>query len=367
MFFMLTTLFKDIDQRFPEASTHLKQLWAKGTKFLGCPLGILGGAMTWVSEPSLVSAISNAGGFGVLASGAMSPDILKQIIRQTQKKTSHPFGVNLILLHPQVGDLIDVCIQCQITHVVLAAGIPNKDQLKRLIQAGIQVIAFAPTLAIAKRLERIGVGALVIEGTEAGGHVGPVSSSVLAQEILPHPFTIPIFIAGGIGHGSMILKYLEMGASGCQLGTRFVCAQESVAHPLFKQAFIRASARDATLSAQVDARFPVIPVRALENDGCEAFRRKQQEVVRRFEQGQLSQKEAQLEIEHFWAGGLRRAVLEGDTKMGSLMAGQSVGFVRQEEPVEKIIWTLLKEACIAYTSNTSLSYDKAVVEPPLSA
>jgi len=184
----------------------------------------------------------------------------------------------------------------------------------------------------------------VIEGMEAGGHIGPVSTSVLAQEILP---TLAaenlVFVAGGIGRGEAIAGYLEMGAAGVQLGTRFACASESIAHPDFKKAFFRASARDAIASVQVDPRLPVIPVRALRNKGTEAFSAKQIEVARRLDEEALAMTEAQLQIEHYWAGALRRAVIDGDVENGSLMAGQSVGMVTQEEPVAEIIAALMNE------------------------
>ncbi|MFA7603685.1 MAG: nitronate monooxygenase, partial [Novosphingobium sp.] len=198
-------------------------------------------------------------------------------------------------------------------------------------------------------LLRSGADALVIEGMEAGGHVGPVATSVLAQEILPAlagPHAEEqalIFVAGGIGRGEAMAGYIEMGACGAQLGTRFACAAESVAHPDFKKAFFRASARDAVTSVQVDPRLPVIPVRALKNKGTEAFTAKQIEVARLLDEGKVDMGQAQLEIEHFWAGALRRAVIDGDVEHGSIMAGQSVGMVNREEPVAEIIRTLLAE------------------------
>ena len=210
---------------------------------------------------------------------------------------------------------------------------------------GAKVIVFAPTLALAKKLLRSGADALVIEGMEAGGHIGPVSTSVLAQEILPvladeHL----VFVAGGIGRGEAIAGYLEMGAAGVQLGTRFACATESIAHPDFKKAFFRAGARDAVASVQVDPRLPVIPVRALKNKGTELFTTKQREVAQRLDEDGIAMEEAQLQIEHYWAGALRRAVVDGDIEHGSLMAGQSVGMVTKEEPVAEIIATLLAES-----------------------
>src|SRR5262249_31728504 len=155
---------------------------------------------------------------------------------------------------------------------------------------------------------------------------------------------VPVFVAGGIGRGQAMLGYLDMGGSGVQLGTRFVCATESIAHPKFKQAFIRAAARDATPSVQLDPRFPVIPVRALHNEGTRRFMEMQRDVVDRFNRGEIDQKAAQLEIEHFWAGALRRAVIDGDVENGSLMAGQSVGMVTREQPTAEIIQELIDEA-----------------------
>jgi enoyl-[acyl-carrier protein] reductase II len=204
---------------------------------------------------------------------------------------------------------------------------------------------------MAKRLVRHGVDALIIEGSEAGGHIGPVSTSVLAQEILPHMANdIPIFVAGGIGRGEAIAAYLEMGAAGVQLGTRFVCATESIAHPNFKRAFIRAAARDAVASVQIDPRLPVIPVRALKNAGTEAFTAKQREVAQRLDDGLIDMMAAQIEIESYWAGALRRAVIDGDVEHGSLMAGQSVGMVSDEQPVAQIIAALAQEAENALTA-----------------
>ncbi|HKP25624.1 MAG TPA: nitronate monooxygenase, partial [Dongiaceae bacterium] len=175
-------------------------------------------------------------------------------------------------------------------------------------------------------------------------HIGPVSTSVLAQEILPVITDVPVFVAGGIGRGNAMLGYLEMGASGVQLGTRFVCATESIAHPKFKKAFIRAAARDAMPSVALDNRFPVIPVRAIVNDGVRKFMDVQKEVIAKFDRGELDQKAAQLEIEHFWAGALRRAVIDGDVETGSLMAGQSVGMVTKEQSTADIIKDLIEEA-----------------------
>ncbi|MGY8996406.1 MAG: NAD(P)H-dependent flavin oxidoreductase, partial [Alphaproteobacteria bacterium] len=220
---------------------RLKSLWSRGCALLGVEHAILGGAMTWVSERNLVAAISNAGGFGVLACGAMSPELLSAEIVETRSRTTKPFGVNLITMHPDLDQLIDVCADHGVGHVVLAGGLPPSASLKRIKAHGAKVLAFSPALAFAKRLSRSGVDGIIVEGMEAGGHIGPVSTSILAQEILPELVDTPIFVAGGIGRGEAIVAYLRMGAAGVQLGTRFVCAEESIAHPNFKRAFIKAN------------------------------------------------------------------------------------------------------------------------------
>lgn len=326
------------------ARAALDRLWARGTAFLGCEVAILGGAMSWLSERHLVAAISNAGGFGVIACGAMSPAQLEAEIAGTQAMTDRPFGVNLITMHPQLDDLVQVCLRARVGHVVLAGGIPPGGALRAVKDGGARVIAFAPALVLARRLVRTGVDALIIEGSEAGGHIGPVSLGVLAQEILPHVREVPVFVAGGIGRGDAILSYLDMGASGAQLGTRFAASTESIAHPRFKQAFIRAAARDAVPSVQLDDRFPVIPVRGLVNAGTRRFLAHQAETIRRFQSGELTREAAQLAIEHFWAGALRRAAIDGDVDEGSVMAGQSVGMVTGEQPTAAIIADLVEQA-----------------------
>jgi len=299
--------------------------------------------MSWLSERRLVSALSNAGAFGVIACGSMTPELLSTEIAATADLTDRPFGVNLITMHPDLDALIDVCIEHKVSHIVLAGGLPPATAIRRIKDSGAKVICFAPALALAKRLIRNGVDALVIEGSEAGGHIGPVVTSVLAQEILPNIDDVPVFVAGGIGRGEAMVSYLEMGASGCQLGTRFVCATESIAHPNFKKAFIRAASRDALPTVQLDPRFPVIPVRALVNKGTDHFMETQRRLIGRVDRGELDQKEAQLEIEHFWAGALKCAVIDGDVENGSIMAGQIVGMVKSEQSVTEILDELIMQ------------------------
>lgn len=325
--------------------TNIRKLMQRGTEFLGCDVAIMCGAMSWISERNLVSAMSNAGGFGVIACGAMTVDLLDNEIAETKKLTDKPFGVNLITMHPDLMDLIAICGKHQVTHIVLAGGLPPKGSIEAIKATGAKLICFAPAMALAKKFIRSGVDALVIEGMEAGGHIGPVATNVLVQEILPDiAEQIPVFVAGGIGRGEAIASYLEMGAAGVQLGTRFVCAHECIAHENFKKAFLKGNARDAIASVQIDPRLPVIPVRALKNKGTEEFTAKQREVANMLDEGKVDMGQAQLEIEHFWAGALKRAVIDGDVENGSLMAGQSVGMVQSEQSVAEIIAELMAQA-----------------------
>lgn len=327
-----------------EGLKKLNQLWKRGTDFLGTDYAILGGAMSWLSESNLVSALSNAGGFGVIACGSMTPDLLSKVIVDTQAKTKKPFGVNLITMHPEIDALIDMTLSHNVKFIVLAGGIPTGDSIKRIKDGGAKVICFSPALILAKKLIRSGADALIVEGSEAGGHIGPVSTSVLAQEILPYITDVPVFVAGGIGRGEVMASYLQMGAAGAQLGTMFVCAEESIAHENFKKMFLRGNARDAITSIQIDKRFPVIPVRALKNAASEEFLDVQRDVINKFQSGELEMNAAQLEIEHYWAGALKRAVIDGDVENGSVMAGQSVGMVKKIQPVSEIIENLIEQA-----------------------
>ncbi len=326
------------------ARSDLYRLSARGAEFLGVRYAILGGAMSWVSERRLVAATSNSGAFGVIATGSLSPEELREEVLGTFALTEKPFGVNVIIMHPELKELLEVCIHEGVKHVVLAGGMPPQWAIDLLKQSGTRVVAFAPTLPVAKKLRRRGVDAFIIEGMEAGGHTGPVATSVLCQEILPYLKDVPVFVGGGIGRGDIIAQYLLMGAAGCQIGTRFVCALESIAHENFKKAFINAKARDAQLSVQLDPEFPVIPVRAISNKATLEFNEAQRNAIASYREGKMGQKEAQLFIERFWAGSLRRAVIDGDIEYGSLMAGQSVGMVEKEQPVAEIVDELITQA-----------------------
>ena len=318
---------------------------ARGTDSWAAAYAIMGGAMSWVSERHLVAAISNAGGFGVIACGAMTPGQLAEQIAGTQALTDKPFGVNLITMHPQLDDLIRVTLEAKVGHIVLAGGIPPGAAVRAVKDGGAKLIAFAPALSLAKRLVRSGADAIVIEGSEAGGHIGPVSLTVLAQEILPHLREVPVFVAGGLGRGEAILAYLEMGASGAQIGTRFAAAAESIAHPNFKKAFIRANARDAMPSVRARSAPAGDPGARPAEPGDQAIPGASggnagQVRRRRVDQGRGA-------ACHRAVLG-RRAAARGDRgrrrDTGSVMAGQSVGMVTAEQPVAAIIQELVDQA-----------------------
>jgi len=302
------------------------------------------GAMTWVSDPKLVSAIGNAGGFGLLAGGNTPVDILEKQIIETGELTEYPFGINLITLAPVYKDQLElVCrLGCQL--VVFAGGIPKKSEIEKAKEHGARVVCFASTAPLAHQLIERGADALILEGSEAGGHIGPVALSVLIQQILFSIDSVPIFIAGGIATGRMMAHLLMMGAAGIQMGTRFIMAEECIAHSKFKEAFRKAKAKDAVATPQFDGRLPVIPVRALKNEGSIEFAKLQLELLNKLDHNLLDKLEAQFRVEEFWAGALRSAVIDGDTGKGSLMAGQSVGLVDKVQPLKEIMEEMVSQA-----------------------
>ena len=322
----------------------IEKLWRRGKEFLGVDYPILGGAMSWISESNLVSAISNGGGFGVLAGGNMPPDLFKDEIEKTFDATDKPFGVNLISIAPNFRRHLDYVLETEFPFVIFAGGLPPRDAISKAKQARCKVLCFAPTVGIAQRLIKSGVDALIIEGHEAGGHIGPVSTAVLAEQILPGTREVPVFVAGGIGTGLMMVHYLLMGAAGVQLGTKFAVADECPAHDSFKDYLIRATAKDAQPTAQFDPRIPVIPVRALVNEGTRDFTTLQLGLLAQLDRDAITPREAGIKLEEFWIGGLKKAAIEGDVDNGSLMAGQSVGLVSERMPAAEIIRHLIDEA-----------------------
>ena len=322
----------------------IEKFFENGRQFLGCKYPIMCGAMTWVSDPSLVAAIGNCGGYGLLAGGNTPVDILEKQIHETEELTEHPFGVNLITLAPVYKDQLELVCRLGCPLVVFAGGIPKKSEIEKAKEHGARVVCFASTAPLAHQLIERGADALILEGSEAGGHIGPVALSVLIQQILFNVESVPIFIAGGIATGRMMAHLLMMGAAGIQMGTRFIMAEESVAHPKFKETFRKAKAKDAIATPQFDSRLSVIPVRALKNEGSIEFAKLQLELLNKLDNNLMDKLDAQFKVEEFWAGALRRAVIDGDTGKGSLMAGQSVGLVDKVQPLAEIIEEMVSQA-----------------------
>jgi enoyl-[acyl-carrier protein] reductase II len=304
--------------------------------------------MSQVSKAKLVAAICEAGGFGILAAGGRRPESIEAEIRSTRALTGENFGVNVVTLDQRIHQQLAVCVESKVSHIILGGGIPNSALIATAKSNGAKVICFAPSLPIGERLMRAGADALVVEGHEAGGHVGPVAAAALAQEMLPLiQRGVLVFIAGGIGTGEAVASYLALGMTGCQLGTRFLCSVESEAHPATKAVYLRAASRDAVLSPQLDPRLKFIPVRAIANVATEDFIVRQRELLSLMDAHAISQREANVEIEAFWSGRLQRAMRDGDTSNGSLMAGQSVGTVVREDSVYDIISELQDRAATA--------------------
>jgi len=308
----------------------------RGSEFLGVRFPIICGAMTWVSDPNLVAAVARAGGFGCLAGGNTPADILREQIEETRRLTDRPFGVNLVTIAPAYPEQLELVREMKLPFVVFAGSFPRATEVKKAKESGAKVMAFASTLSIARRMLRYGVDALILEGMEAGGHVGHVTLVVLLQQVLFEVQDVPVFVGGGIATGRLCAHLFLMGAAGVQLGTRFAMAKESGAHPDFKQAFIKAQARDAVSTPQFDSRLPVVAVRALRNRGLDDFGRLQLDLIGKLDDGTMRRQEAQEEVERYWMGALRRAVQEGDVESGSLMAGQSVGLIDKEESIAEI-------------------------------
>jgi enoyl-[acyl-carrier protein] reductase II len=301
------------------------------------------GAMTWVSDPNLVTAVGKAGGFGLLAGGNAPVEILNEQVAATRRMSDCPFGVNIITLAPVYLDQLNLICDLGCEYIVFAGGIPKKREIAQAKSCGAKVICFAPTAPLALQLIDRGADALMLEGSEAGGHIGPVALSVLLQQILFEVDSVPIFIAGGIATGSMMAHLLMMGAAGIQMGTRFVMAEECVAHSKFKDVFRKAKARDAMATPQFDSRLPIIPVRALKNIGTLEFGKLQLELLYKLDNDLIDRQRAQYEAERFWMGALKKAVIDGDVEKGSLMAGQSVGLVDKVMPLKEIMEELLRD------------------------
>lgn len=322
----------------------LDKLWKRGKDFLGVEYPILCGAMTWVSTYDLVKAVCDNGAFGILAGGNMPPEMLDQELDKCIANIKSPFAVNLITIAPNFKKQYEIVKKKDVPFVVFAGNFPKREDVVGMKDAGKKTIAFASNDTSAHQQIRYGIDALVLEGNEAGGHIGYVSTMILLQQVLYQFHEVPIFVAGGIGTGKMMANILLMGAAGVQLGTRFVLTDECHVHPNFKKAFIRAHARHAIAAPQYDPRIPVVAVRAIKNKGSEEFGRIQLQLIRDLEEGKVTKEQAQYEVESFWIGALRKAAVDGDVDNGSLMAGQSVGLFHDIKPIKKVIGDLVSEA-----------------------
>ena len=326
----------------------------RGADFLGVTYPFICGAMTWVSDPTLVAAVANSGGFGCLAGGNAPVDVLESQIEKTRALTDRPFGINVITIAPVYREHLRLLKRVKPPFVIFAGSFPSRREIEEVKETGAKVLCFASTNSIANRMLRYGTDALILEGMEAGGHVGHVSLTVLLQQLLFEIDEVPVFVAGGIASGKMCAHLLLMGAAGIQIGTRFAVSKESCAHPDFKERFIKAKAREAVSTPQFDSRLPVVAVRALRNRGLDRFGALQLDLLKKMDAGQIGRSLAQQEVERYWMGALRKAVVDGDIHSGSLMAGQSVGLVNKEESVQDIIADLVSETEKELTRTRSL-------------
>lgn len=323
---------------------RLTRLWQNGKNFLGVEYPIMAGAMTWISDHKLVSTVSNHGAFGCLAGGNMPPDLFAQEIDKTRELTNKPFAVNLITIAPNYRNHLTIAAEKEVPFIVFAGSFPRGSEIKIAKESGAKVLAFASNESIASRMITSGVDALMLEGSEAGGHIGHVSLTILLQQVLFAVKDIPVFVAGGIATGKLMAHLLLMGAAGIQMGTRFVMTEECQVHAQFKEAFIKAKARDAVATPAVGSELNVVAVRAIRNKGMSDFADLQMELIQKNRKGEITKKEAQYEVENYWVGALRRAAKDGDIDHGSLMAGQSVGLVNKIQPMKEMFDEIIDEA-----------------------
>jgi len=324
-------------------TTCLDSLWNTGRDFLGVRYPICCGAMTWISDSTLVKAVSDEGGFGCLAAGNMPGDILAEEIDTCCREIDGPFAVNLVTIAPNFPVHKEVVKASKAPIVIFAGMFPRRRDVEEMKEAGKKVMAFASTDSIAAQMVRFGVDGLLLEGSEAGGHIGHVSLMILLQQVLFKNPGVPVFVAGGIATGKMMAHMLLMGAAGVQLGTRFVMAEECNAHDNLKLRFAKARAREATSTPEYDKRLPIVAVRALKNKSSDEFGQLQLDLLQKMNKGEIGRAEAQYQVESFWMGGLRKAAIDGDVEGGSCMAGQSVGLVDKVQPMKKIFEELVTD------------------------
>lgn len=322
----------------------LDRIWTKGKQFLGVRYPILCGGMTWISDHRLAQAIADNGAFPVLAAGNMPVEDLEKEVDACVSNLNVPFAVNLITLAPNYRSHCQMILKKGVQHVIFAGSFPSRQDVQSMKKAGKKTLSFASTKSIAQRQIDYGVDGLILEGSEAGGHIGYVSLIILLQQVLFEFRDMPIFVAGGLADGRLMAYLLLMGAYGCQFGSLFVCSEECSAHPKFKDAFIEARARQAMATPQYDSRLPVVAVRAIKNKATDEFGKLQMRLLQKLEEGEITRDKAQYEVEKFWVGSLRKAVVDGDIDFGSLMAGQSVGLIHEIKPIKDIINRLVADA-----------------------
>ncbi len=282
--------------------------------------------MAWLATAELVSAVSEAGGLGVIGAGNAPPDWLKDQLEKTRQLTDKPFGVNIMLMSPHAMENLELVIREQVSIITFGGGNPGA-HIAGLKQAGITVIPVVSSVALARRLERAGADAVIAEGTESGGHVGDTCSMALLPQVVD-AVNIPVIAAGGIADGRGLIAALALGAQGIQMGTRFICSDECVAHPDFKQHIVQANDRATTVTGKALGH----PARCLEN-----------RFTREFSEMEKSNFNPE-ELDELGRGRLREGVLLGNINGGSLMAGQISGLIKDIKPVQQIIETMINQA-----------------------
>ena len=290
------------------------------TEAIGIEKPIFQGGMAWISEHKLAAAVSNAGGLGIISAMNAPADYLRKEIRACRELTDKPFGVNVMLMSPHVAEVAQVLLEEHVPVITTGAGMPDK-YMKEWVPAGIKVVPVVPSVAIARRVERFGATAVIAEGGESGGHIGEMSTMALVPQVVD-AVSIPVIAAGGIADGRGMAAAFMLGAEGVQRGTRFLCAEECVAHENYKEKVLKA--RD--IDTIVTGRRLGHPVRALKNPFTNEFAKLEYDASKTNE-----------EVEQFGVGALRRAAVEGDEKQGSFLCGQIAGLVKQIEPAAAII------------------------------
>lgn len=294
-------------------------------ELLGIEYPIIQGGMAWVATAELAAAVSNGGGLGLIAAGGAPAEVVREQIQKCRSLTDKPFGVNVMLMSPFSEEVMQVIMEEKPAVVATGAGNPAK-YMEGLKAAGIKVLPVIASVAMAKKVEKLGADAIIAEGTEAGGHIGEITTMCLTPQIVD-AVDVPVVCAGGIADARGAVAAFALGADGIQVGTRFICSEECIAHENYKNAVLKAKDRDAV----VTGRSTGAPVRAIKN-----------KLTREYDR--LEKNNASFdEIEQLGVGGLRRAFLEGDVEMGSLMAGQSAAMVNKIEPCAEIIKSYFNE------------------------